>query len=116
MAIDLAFARWDLAHLNEFSFSDGRRYSYPDDEFGQPVIDFRSVLAGKQVKLGEPFRYVFDFGDNWQHNCVVTAQNVSPMKAAGTVPRNPIPIWGWGWIPDQYGRRTEHDTGEDDLS
>ena len=21
----------------------------------------------------------------------------------------PIPIWGWGSIPDQYGRRTEND-------
>jgi hypothetical protein len=29
------------------------------------------------------------------------------------VPRTPVPVWGWGSIPDQYGRRTEHDTGEE---
>jgi hypothetical protein len=35
VAIDLAFARWDLAHLSEFEFPNGRRYGMPDEEFGE---------------------------------------------------------------------------------
>jgi len=27
----------------------------------------------------------------------------------GIVPRQPVPVWGWGWIPEQNGRRTEDD-------
>ena len=112
VAIDLAFARWDLAHLHMFEFSDGRRYALPDEEYGQEFIDYRTALVSTQAKKGEPFRYVFDFGDEWLHSCVVTATGVDPEEAAGIVPRNPIPIWGWGWIPDQHGRRTE--TGDEE--
>jgi hypothetical protein len=30
--IDVAFARWDLAHLHLFELGDGRRIGYPDDD------------------------------------------------------------------------------------
>jgi hypothetical protein len=114
-AIDLAFARWDLAHLHEFEFPDGRRYGIPDDFYGQPVIDYSEVRVGKIVTKRQPFTYVFDFGDNWQHKCQVVASNVVPEELAGVIPQQPIPIWGWGTIPDQYGRRTEDDNGEDEI-
>ena len=32
------------------------------------------------------------------------------------MPGHPVPIFGWGAIPDQYGRRWEHDDLEDDAS
>ena len=30
----------------------------------------------------------------------------------GIVPAEPLPYWGWGTIPDQYGRRWAEDDGE----
>ena len=114
-ATDLAFARWDLSHLHEFTFPDGRRYGIPDDEYGQEILDCARVQAGRVVSKGSTFQYVFDLGDNWQHRCRVVATNVDPLELAGIVPEQPIPIWGWGWIPDQYGRRTEDDSGDGDA-
>lgn len=113
-AIDLAFARWDLAHLHEFEFPDGRRYGAPDEEFGQEIIDYGNVLAGTVVSRKEAFTYVFDFGDNWRHRCQVERSNVAPLRLAGIVPEKPVPVWGWGWIPDQYGRRWDGDDGEEE--
>ena len=113
-AIDLAFARWDISHLHEFEFRDGRRYGRPDDEYGQPIIDYTQVRAGSALRKGEPFTYVFDLGDDWKHNCLVLRTNLDPHEEAGIIPGTPVPIWGWGWIPDQYGRRWDGDSGEDD--
>ncbi|MGH3001474.1 MAG: hypothetical protein ACRDM1_02195 [Gaiellaceae bacterium] len=28
------------------------------------------------------------------------------------IPDGPLPYWGWGDIPDQYGRRRDGDDGE----
>ncbi len=28
------------------------------------------------------------------------------------MPSTPLPYWGWGSIPDQYGRRFDEDDGE----
>ena len=38
-AIDLAFARWDHAHLHTFEFGEGRRYMLGGSEFEPDVID-----------------------------------------------------------------------------
>lgn len=110
-AIDLAFGRWDLAHLHEFEFPDGVRYGFPDEVDDQPVIDYSQVVAGKVISRKVPFTYVFDLGDDWQHHCRLEHSQVKPLELAGIVPETPIPIWGWGWIPDQYGRRSEEDEG-----
>jgi hypothetical protein len=41
------------------------------------------------------------------------AEKVDPLEACGIVPERPVAIWGWGWIPDQCGRRFDGDTGEE---
>jgi len=105
VAIDLGFARWDLSHLHEFRFPDGRCFGIPDEE-APDVIDYAQVRVASQVKRGEPFTYVFDFGANWEHRCEVLDSNLDPLEVLGDVPGEPTPIWGWGWIPDQYGRRS----------
>ncbi len=110
-AIDQAFARWDISHLHEFEFPDGRCYGLPDDEYG---MHYTLIKAGSVMVEGDPFTYVFDLGDNWKHNCRVFQTNVDPREEAGITPRKPIAVWGWGWIPDQYGRRWDGHTGEDD--
>lgn len=59
------------------------------------------------MKPGERFGYRFDFGDEWIHECMVDPAKVDPVDAYGDVPVDPVPIFGWGTIPDQYGRLTD---------
>jgi len=115
--IDAAFARWDLAHLHEFTLADGRRLAEPtpEDELGDEPLDEREFLVTSTVTVGDRFCYVFDLGDCWTHDCVVDADNVDPRSIYGTTPRRVVPVWGWGEIPDQYGRRWDGDDGEHDL-
>lgn len=82
-AIDDAFARWDRSHLHEFTLA----------------------------RLSEQFAYIFDLGDNWQHLCTVGPKLADPMESLGIAPDRPLPCWGWGDIPDQYGRRWNGDDG-----
>jgi hypothetical protein len=49
------------------------------------------------------FAAIFDLGDEWRHACLVLGK-VDPMEVYGIRPRRAVPIDGWGWIPDQYGR------------
>lgn len=108
---------WVIAVLPH-GFPDGRCYGIPDDEpggplfGGEPTIDYERHGVGAVVRQGEEFIYVFDFGAGWRHQCQVTRDGLNPEEVAGIVPRNPVPIWGWGSMPDQYGRRWEGDTGE----
>ena len=118
VAIDLALARWDLGHLRDFTLADGTRII--DDVTnleiglggfsGGALID--SVLrhdarVKDHVGVGEAFRYVFDFGDDWTCRCTVTRLG-DPERELGVVVQEPTAIWGWGALPDQYGR-TRHD-------
>jgi hypothetical protein len=112
-AIDDAFARWDRSHLHEFRLADKTRIGMPDDDWGEPA----SVLDDRAAKLsrlggGEQFVYVFDFGDGWHHHCTVGIERIDPLETLGITPTAPLPFFGWGEIPDQYGRRFADDDGE----
>lgn len=112
-AIDGAFARWDLAHLYLFTLSDGTQITatrHWDGEAPQSAIDSRATLA--RLKPGEQFAYVFDLGDDWAHLCTVADQRIDPTSELGLTPDRPQPYWGWGQLPDQYGRRWSDDDGE----
>ncbi|MFA5786258.1 MAG: hypothetical protein WDA71_04605 [Actinomycetota bacterium] len=113
-AIDAAFARWDLAHLHMFELPDGRLVGEPDPNWDLEVLDETSLKVKSNVGLGDRFKYVFDLGDEWRHECDVGAVDVDPAQSYGIVPRTPVAVWGWGWIPDQYGRRSEDDAGEEE--
>lgn len=107
-AIDLAFARWDHSHLHAFEFGEGRRYMLGGSDFEPEVMDSTAVTLGAfDLHPGSAFEYVFDLGDDWRHACEVQATDVDPEEAYGALPDQPVPIWGWGWIPDQYGRVEE---------
>jgi hypothetical protein len=106
-AIDLAFARWDLGHLHEFELADGRRVGIPDDE--EPdlgVLDHAALKVASELPPGGEFSYAFDLGDDWRHRCTVLEEKVDPEEVYGPAPIQPVPIFGWGTIPDQYGRTT----------
>lgn len=108
-AIDSAFARWDLSHLHEFELADGRKIGYPDEEYAPDLVwlDHAKLKVTREVKPGDQFTYTFDFGDNWEHRCAVESQKADPVEEYGAVPPGPVAVWGWGSIPDQYGRRSE---------
>jgi Plasmid pRiA4b ORF-3-like protein len=115
-AIDAAFARWDLSHLHEFELPDGRLIGYPDPDFEEPGwLDHERLKVARELKPGDEFSYVFDLGDNWRHSCRVLAQKVDPLEEYGAAAERPVPIWGWGWIPDQYGRESFDEVGEEDA-
>jgi Plasmid pRiA4b ORF-3-like protein len=115
-AINAAFARWDLSHLHNFELAGERLIGYPDDSFGPDMVwlDHTKLKVSREVKAGDEFEYVFDLGDNWQHRCTVLADKADPVDDYGSVPAGPVAIWGWGSIPDQYGRRWLDDDGEDE--
>jgi Plasmid pRiA4b ORF-3-like protein len=112
-AIDDAFARWDRSHLHEFLLADDIRIGQPDDEWGEggDVLD-DEVTKLSRLGAGEQFVYVFDFGDDWHHLCTVGEERIDPLEALGITPANPLPLYGWGEIPDQYGRRFVDDDGD----
>jgi hypothetical protein len=107
-AINLHFARWDLAHLHLFRLKDGREIGYPDTEEPE-LLDHETITLSGAVSEAEPFEYVFDLGDEWTHVCRVTEVGIDPTEIFEDEPELPIPIWGWGSMPDQYGRRLEND-------
>jgi Plasmid pRiA4b ORF-3-like protein len=113
-AIDDAFARWDRCHLHQFLLADGtQRVGRPDweDEDDDDLLDGRRLTLGR-LGAGEQFVYEFDLGDRWMHLCTVADRRVDPLDQLGIVPDRPLPYWGWGDIPDQYGRRWDGDDGE----
>jgi hypothetical protein len=100
-SIDGAFARWDLGHLYAFRMADGTEIGLPDEE-----LPFRDAARTKIARreLHEVFEFEFDFGDGWIHRCSVIEVDVPPEDVYGVRPKGPVPVWGWGSIPDQFGR------------
>lgn len=119
-AINDAFARWDRSHLSIFTLADGRVVT--DAESGAEIaswsvgpvaqtLDIESARVARNVTAGAEFQSIFDLGDEWTHRCVVGDAKVDPVDMLGITPKKPLPYWGWGSIPDQYGRRWADDDG-----
>ena len=66
--IQAAFGWYD-SHLHEFDI-DGERYGIPHEEDWTPVRDERRVSID-QISGAAKVRYIYDFGDNWEHDIVV---------------------------------------------
>lgn len=123
-AINTAFARWDLNHLNQFTFADGTVITDPESALellssgAGPMLRTLNIYSTKMsrtVKPGDEFQFVFDLGDFWSHRCTVNTNKVDPMEFFGVRPTLPTAYWGWGTIPDQYGRRWMDDDGDPDT-
>jgi Plasmid pRiA4b ORF-3-like protein len=114
-AVNIAFARWDRAHLYQFVLADGRRIGQPEfDELDDDGYIDGATTPLSTLTLGEQFVYEFDFGDSWMHLCTVGQARIDPAKELGINPAEPLPYWGWGMIPAQYGRRWADDDRERD--
>jgi hypothetical protein len=115
-AINVGFGRWDLAHLHVFNLAGGRRIGPVDgivDELG--FEDHRVLKPSAELSPSDRFEFVFDFGDDWRHDCVVLPEIFDPEEAWPGVelPVEVFAIDGWGSLPDQYGReREQSDTDE----
>jgi hypothetical protein len=77
----------------------------------ESFVDER-MLKLSRLKPGEQFVYVFDLGDDWAHLCTAGKLPINPLESLGLVPDRPLPYFGWGLIPDQYGREWSADDGE----
>jgi Plasmid pRiA4b ORF-3-like protein len=78
---------WHDSHLHEFEIGD-RRYGEPDDE---PWPGAERIHGETNLKLGallgqriKRFRYVYDFGDDWEHQ--IDVEKVEPLD-----PEQPYP-------------------------
>jgi hypothetical protein len=109
-AIDVAFGRWDLAHLRMFVLPDGVDVSW--SAWGDGPA-FRGTRDGRSSRLdtltvGTAFAYVFDLGEDWTHLCTVRRPDATDV-AQGPPSQPPRPHRSWGDLPDQYGRRHADD-------
>lgn len=110
LAVDTYFARWDRGHLHLFRSPGGDTYVLGGEEEGDEETDTMSVTIGDlDLREAAVFDYVFDLGDEWVHRCEVRSVDVNPTAEFGDVPPGPVPIFGWGAIPDQYGRTAPDD-------
>lgn len=79
---------WNDSHLYEFEVG-GRRFSEPDpddDHFEEPAEDAcRTRLRALGLRVGSEFKYVYDFGDGWEHRIVI--ESVSALRTGESVPR-----------------------------
>ena len=103
-AIDGAFARWDRSHLHEFELADGTRIGMHDLESDDEGVLDETREKVSRLQSSQQFIYVFDLGDDWAHLCTVVETGIDPLDTLGVVPNAPLPYFGWGSIPDQYGR------------
>jgi Plasmid pRiA4b ORF-3-like protein len=110
-AINVAFGRWDFSHLHRFELADGQRLGFPDLDFEPPGWVDHVAKLGALIGPGDEFAFVFDFGDDWRHRCRVLKDKLDPREEFGELPRTPVIVWGWGWLPDQYGRESDDDAG-----
>jgi hypothetical protein len=108
-AIDQSFARWDLSHLHVFELSNGSQIGMAGDDLDTEFENETEIAIATAIGKSDEFTYVFDFGDDWTHMCTVQRDDVDPAKEFGDLPAGIVPIWGWGSIPDQYGRETSSD-------
>jgi len=61
---------WTDSHLHQFHIG-GASYGQPDD-FDEPVEDESAVTLAKALGARtKRFLYVYDFGDNWEHEVAV---------------------------------------------
>lgn len=62
------------------------------------------MMVANEAKPGDVFEYIFDLGDEWRHRCAVESEKADAVEEYGEETARPVAIWGWGSIPDQYGR------------
>jgi hypothetical protein len=91
---------WQNRNLHEFRIG-GRTFGRPDweDDFmGQspPEDERRARLHSVLSAVGAKATYLYDFGDNWEHEIVV-----EQLHPDATDRRYPVCVDGWGQCPPE---------------
>ena len=89
----IAAMGWDGGHLHMFS-DDFGQYGTPD---GEDENEF--VLADVLVEPGERLRYLYDFGDDWDHE--IKLEKVLPLDADADATAVPVCLAGKGACPPE---------------
>src|SRR4029077_8263396 len=92
---------------------DGTHIGMADDELDadESLVD-EDLLKLSRLKPGEQFVYVFELGHDLTHLCTAGKSPIDPLELLGVAPDRPLPYFGWGAIPDQYGSAGASDDGE----
>jgi hypothetical protein len=82
--IQAAFGWWNY-HLHEFRVG-GIEYGVPDpdEDWGDPPQDERRARLDAVAEEGSSFRYVYDFGDRWDHT--IRVEEITPAPPGVTLP------------------------------
>lgn len=114
-AVDTSFGRWDRQQLYRFDLPDGPVIGrpHPDDHDGTPIaIADPDTATLQRLGFGEQFIYQFDHTERWTYLCTVGSARIDPVLDVHSLPApGPTALWGWGTIPDQYGREWDTDDG-----
>lgn len=115
-AVDTAFGRWDPTPSSEFAVSGRRLVSDLDADPGPGEVAMSDAyeVGGVGLRAGDTFRYLFDLGEQWLHDCDVEELGVDPFAVYGEEPAWPVAVFGWGTLPDQYGHEHEHEHEHED--
>ena len=112
-SIEACFGRWDLMHLHSFEFESGLCLGpaeVPADDNG--FYDDQLVRVTEALRPGSELTYIFDLGDDWTHTIKAEEPDHDQLngwlESTGNLPKDPVVLMGWGELPDQYGRLTEH--------
>ena len=87
VVIQVAMDGWGGGHLHEFEIN-GKHYGEqigPGEDWGVPIVDetqvkLADVVRGEKTK----FLYIYDFGDDWEHEILV--EKFLPIDAEVTYP------------------------------
>ncbi len=69
-ALQVAFG-WEDCHLHDFLIGDVR-VGMLDPDHDQLCVDEHAAPVGAVARVGAAFVYRYDFGDDWEHQVVVT--------------------------------------------
>ena len=104
LGVDLAFGRWDVTRRRSFRAGWRGRHERRGTSKGDLPPD--RIVHGSMTR-GMRFEYLFDDDEKWVHECVVE-ELVAQRETVDRAPI-PVPILGWGTIPDQFGRELPED-------
>jgi hypothetical protein len=98
LAVDIALGRWDTTPTRVFTAPAEGRHAPRDPDATVPG----AALVSEVMRPDRRFTYVFDAERRWVHECLVLS--VLEEEQARGLAEIPVPILGWGSVPDQYER------------
>jgi hypothetical protein len=100
LAVDIALGRWDTTPTRIFTAPSEGRHAPQDPDATVPG----EALVSEVMRPDRRFTYLFDDERRWVHECLVLS--VLDEAEASGLAQIPVPILGWGSVPDQYERVT----------